>query len=38
MRIIADDAVVFELLVQTMDVAMSSGFSDVSLLDSGAAR
>jgi biopolymer transport protein ExbD len=35
-RIISDDAVVFEFLVQTMDAAMSAGFPDVSLLDSGA--
>jgi biopolymer transport protein ExbD len=36
MQIISDDTVVFEILVRTMDAAMSAGFPDVSLLDSGA--
>jgi biopolymer transport protein ExbD len=38
MQIISDDNVVFEILVRTMDAAMSAGFPDVSLLDSGGAR
>jgi biopolymer transport protein TolR len=37
MQIISDDTVVFESLVRTMDAAMTAGFPDVSLLDSGAA-
>ncbi len=37
-QIISDDTVVFEILVRTMDAAMTAGFPDVSLLDSGAGR
>jgi len=36
-QVLSEDAIKFELLVQTMDAAMASGFPDISLLDAASA-
>ena len=36
LQVLSEDPIRFEILVKTMDAAMSSGFPNVSLLDSGA--
>jgi biopolymer transport protein ExbD len=35
LQIVSQDAIPFDILVKTMDAAMSSGFPDLSLLDAG---
>ncbi|HSS38372.1 MAG TPA: biopolymer transporter ExbD [Polyangia bacterium] len=37
LQILSEDAIRFDILVKTMDAAMSSGFPDLSLLDAGGA-
>jgi biopolymer transport protein ExbD len=36
-EVLSEDAIKFDLLVQTMDAAMTSGFPDISLLDAASA-
>jgi biopolymer transport protein ExbD len=35
-QVLSEDGIKFDVLVKTMDVAMASGFPDISLLDAGA--
>jgi len=35
LRILSEDGIKFDILVKTMDAAMSAGFPDLSLLDAG---
>ena len=35
LQVLSEDSIKFEILVKTMDAAMSSGFPDLSLLDAG---
>ncbi len=36
-RVLSEDGIKFDILVKTMDAAMSAGFPDLSLVDAGGA-